>query len=90
MLHKTLSKHFLFYNLTKHQRSHLIKCFDIYECPKNTIVFSKGNTGKKFFVIHTGTVKVEAEDKNIILKRGNYFGDLALVYASLRSATVTT
>ena len=43
-----------------------------------------------FFLIRSGSVKVEFDTKNNgkVLKRGEYFGELALLYKAPRSATI--
>lgn len=44
-----------------------------------------------FFIIHEGSVQVEiGGNPQKTLSRGNYFGELALLYASPRSASIKT
>ena len=90
MLHKTLAKHFLLYHLSKYERSHLIESFELWKCQKNTVIFEKDSIGHLFFIIRSGEVAIEDinQNKKIKLKRGNYFGDLALIYAIPRSGSV--
>lgn len=62
--------------------------------PKNTVLISEGDKSDSFFVIRTGRVKVFLSDdggKEVTLTTqgpGEYFGELALIDAEPRSASV--
>ncbi len=64
--------------------------------PKNTVVIHENEPADSLFVIVSGKVKVYCSDKNgkeFIMNTqgpGDYFGELALVDDSLRSASVRT
>ena len=64
--------------------------------PKNTVVIHEGDPADSLFVIETGKVKVYCSDKNgkeFIMNtqgEGDYFGELALLDDSVRSASVRT
>lgn len=64
--------------------------------PKNTILISEGDQSDSLYVILSGKVKVyvsDEEGKEVILSiqgPGEYFGELALVDAAPRSASVMT
>jgi len=64
--------------------------------PKNTIIFSKGDESDSVYLVRRGRVKVLIEDeqgKEIVLSTmgpGEYFGEMAAVDGSPRSATVMT
>lgn len=52
-------------------------------------VFEEGQTGSHFFIIQEGLVEVEKSGKPLkTLKKGDYFGDLALLYSAPRSASI--
>jgi len=63
---------------------------------KNTIIISEGDNSDSMYVVLSGKVKVflsDDEGKEIIiniLKEGDYFGELALLDESPRSASVMT
>jgi CRP/FNR family cyclic AMP-dependent transcriptional regulator len=64
--------------------------------PKNTVVIHENDPADSLFIIETGKVKVYCSDKNgkeFIMNtqaEGDYFGELALLDDSTRSASVRT
>ena len=64
--------------------------------PKNTVVIHENDPADSLFVIESGKVKVYCSDKNgkeFIMNTqgpGDYFGELALLDDSARSASVRT
>lgn len=63
--------------------------------PARTVIVSQGSGGRDMFMIETGSLKVSvlsAEGKEIsfvVLKKGDYFGELSMIDGRRRSATVT-
>ena len=68
---------------------------------ENKILFEQGDRGDSFFIILEGTVDilimvldetsgVENYKKVAVLKKGDAFGDLSLLYGAPRNATVKT
>jgi cGMP-dependent protein kinase len=56
----------------------------------NTKIITQGDSGDAFFVIKSGTAKVEIDDKEVAkLKGGDFFGEMALIREDNRAATVT-
>ncbi len=62
--------------------------------PKGEIIFKEGDLGEEMYFIRKGKVKIskgeEANEKVLaILKDGDFFGEMALIDGSPRSATAT-
>lgn len=72
----------------------MVSHLEAYECDENTTIFKKGDIASLFFIIRSGEVEIKLKEKKKkeeevkILSRGNFFGDLALIFAAPRSATV--
>ena len=55
---------------------------------KGDVLVKKGDTGKEIFILLSGEVNVKTQSKNVVLKEGSVFGEMALVEKSLRTANV--
>ena len=82
----------MFYKLSESQRREVIFNMEIYETPQGKTIFQKGDSAQLFFVIRSGEIEVEFNERTPKqnLKRGDYFGELALLYKAPRSATINT
>jgi voltage-gated potassium channel len=60
------------------------------ELPARAIVVRKGAVGDCMYFIASGEVEVELPDRRIALGQGSFFGELALLGNTARSATVVT
>ncbi len=86
----------LFPDLTPESLKHIAEHGTIRTYPKNAVLIHEGDLTDSFYVILKGKVKVYASDedgKEIILNlqgAGEYFGELALIDAAPRSASVMT
>ena len=57
----------------------------------NTNIFKDGDVGDSMYFIFNGEVKISKGDKQLVcLKRGDYFGEMALLDGEPRSADATT
>lgn len=88
-----LKKHFIFCFLDKSQLYHIVSEMFYCTTPANEFVFQQGSPGKSFFLLQEGRVQVIIEGQKEscepkILQRGDYFGDLALLYNAPRSAGI--
>ncbi|HMP93702.1 MAG TPA: cyclic nucleotide-binding domain-containing protein [Phnomibacter sp.] len=58
---------------------------------KNTLIFEKGEIGRELYIIYKGSVKVHDGDHTLaVLKDPDFFGELSLLDAEPRSASITT
>jgi CRP-like cAMP-binding protein len=61
------------------------------EYPPGTLVVREGDAGSELFVVVEGEVDVRSGPRKLAtLRPGNYFGEIALITGSPRTATVTT
>ena len=86
----------IFHGLSKEELDALQKSSTTRAYPKNTVVIHEDDPADSLFVIETGRVKVYCSDKNgkefimNTLGPGDYFGELALLDDSNRSASNRT
>lgn len=91
-----LNKVSLFEGLPEEDLKELSNLATVRSFPRNTIIISEGDNSDSMYVVLAGKVKVylsDDEGKEIIiniLKEGDYFGELALLDESPRSASVMT
>jgi CRP/FNR family cyclic AMP-dependent transcriptional regulator len=86
----------LFQGLSTHELEALGSSSTSRSFPKNTVVIHENDPADSLFIIESGRVKVYCSDKNgkeFIMNtqsEGDYFGELALLDDSSRSASVRT
>jgi CRP/FNR family cyclic AMP-dependent transcriptional regulator len=86
----------LFQGLSTVELEALVSSSSSRSFPKNTVVIHENDPADSLFIIETGRVKVYCSDKNgkeFIMNtqsEGDYFGELALLDDSSRSASVRT
>jgi len=84
-----LRKVLLFRTLSKDQLRQLSDSLKVDYVSVGDTIFSQGDEGKEFFIIHSGQVEVLINDRVIrTMGMGDYFGDRALLFNEPRSATV--
>ncbi len=73
--------HYLFHTIDKDSLSYLFKEIKEFQIDAQTAIFFEGDEGSCLFIIKTGEVKLTSNkcDKQLILKEGNIFGELALL-----------
>jgi CRP-like cAMP-binding protein len=60
------------------------------EVPAGTAVVREGEVGDRFYVVESGTLSVRARDEPApAIESGGFFGEIALLRATPRTATVT-
>lgn len=73
----------------------LIEISEMVNFDANSVIFKQGEIGEAFFLVVFGRVRVtrEIDNKEHILEDlgpGRYFGEVSLIKAQPRSATITT
>jgi CRP/FNR family cyclic AMP-dependent transcriptional regulator len=83
---------YLFADLTDEELSKVSQILVNEKHSQGTVLFHEGDKGDKFYLILTGSVRISqtirgaGEEALTILNAGNYFGEMALIDESPRSA----
>src|SRR5581483_9276278 len=86
----TLASIPLFSKLSKKDLSRLLKAAHDTTYEAGTVLASEDEVGRFFFIVLDGEAKVEIRGRQVnTLGPGDYFGEMALIDRSIRSATVT-
>lgn len=91
-LGKMLLASSVFSFMSQKQIAYLIKNLKPEKIKAGTVVFKQGDEGNKFYLIQEGNIHLERFDNSlktldIVLKPGNFFGEMALVKNIPRTAT---
>jgi CRP-like cAMP-binding protein len=80
----------LFASLTDEQLRAVASLMDVVTQPAGTTLVGEGAPGFSVFVLLDGSAEATAEDLPLsVLRAGDYFGEIALLNAARRTATVT-
>lgn len=79
----------LFTDLDAHEVSEIMRFLYAKSCAAQETVVRRGEPAHSMYFISSGTVEVELPDKRVALGSGDFFGEMALLRRSERSATVT-
>jgi CRP/FNR family transcriptional regulator, cyclic AMP receptor protein len=80
----------LFSECSKSELREIAKTADELDIRQGTVLTREGRTAKEFFVLVDGTAEVTKAGKKIAdLGAGDWFGEIALITNSPRTATVT-
>lgn len=81
----------LFAHCTRGEIAKVASIADEIEAPAGKVLMREGDRGREFFVLLKGTADVRRKGRKInALKPNDFFGEIALVSRSPRTATVTT
>jgi CRP-like cAMP-binding protein len=79
-----------FSKLKKKELEVIAKYADEVDVPAGKVLTRQGDLGDEFFVIESGTAEVARDGQRINeLHAGDFFGEMALLEADRRNATVT-
>jgi|SRR5688572_9710219 len=80
----------IFKDTPEHILADLAPLMEEEEFEQNAVIFKEGEIGDSMYIIHQGEVKIHKGDTGLaILKDKEVFGELALLDAEVRSASVT-
>ncbi len=80
----------LFSECSKSELSAIAGIADEVEIPKGEAFIREGERGREFFALIEGTVDVRRGGRKVTIKGGSeFFGEIALISAAPRNATVT-
>ena len=84
-----VSDNFIFADVEKEERDHLLNAFEKYSVPKGTYIITEGEVGDYFYVIQEGTVEYVAQGDRVgVGSKGQSFGEIALLYDCPRRVSV--
>ena len=80
----------LFEGLSKKELAELARMTEDLEVPAGEVLCKEGDTGREFFVIVDGKVKITRKGRTVATRgAGDFVGEIALLEDTNRTATVT-
>lgn len=88
-LDRSLKNNILFKHLDETERSDIFDAMFMRRYSYSEYVMNQGDQGDNFYVIESGIVEVEVNNKVVSqITQGGYFGELALIYGTPRAASI--
>lgn len=85
-----LAKIDLFHDIPKSRIKQIAKLVEVREVPRGEILVREGTYSREFFVVFSGTAAITVRGRRRASSgRGDFFGELAILGHSSRTATVT-
>jgi CRP-like cAMP-binding protein len=81
----------LFEGLSKKELAALARVTDDLQVEAGTVMCREGSLGREFFVVVEGSAQVSKGGKKVAMRGGgDFFGEIALLTTTTRTATVTS
>jgi cAMP-dependent protein kinase regulator len=80
-------------SLTKYERSKIADALDTHKYPEGTTIIKEGDAGEAFYLLESGEAEAFKEGTSNPVKaykKGDYFGELALLNDAPRAASVVS
>lgn len=78
----------LFSVLSAKEIASIVDCLEPHTAMPNDVIVHRDDEGHSMFFIIAGEVEVEIPDTPLRLKKGEYFGEIALLFECKRTATI--
>lgn len=90
-LHKMLNENFVYYTLNPKQRRNFVKALEMRKINAGYKLIEENTEGTGMYLIDSGLFSVSRRGEFITtIKPGDLFGEYAIIYNTLRNATVTS
>ncbi|CAD8139143.1 unnamed protein product [Paramecium octaurelia] len=88
---KSFKSHYVFFNLSQQLIDFLITKLVYCTQKKEQFIFQQGDQATSYVIIQKGQAEVIINEKQVkVISEGQYFGEIALLYNTTRSASIKT